>query len=81
MKNFLDGGKESETNTGSEVAERCGSQRKAEQVITEPSVSDNVKRTEEEAKSESDFNVNSNFKGNLVVDMAETALLSTTKLL
>ena len=51
VKNILDGNKDSEINSRSEVVKRCESQRSAEHVITEPSVSDNVKRTEEETES------------------------------
>ena len=51
VKNILDGNEESETNSRSKVVERCESQTSAEHVITEPSVSDNVKRTEEETES------------------------------
>ena len=52
----------------------------ADPVITKPSVSDNVKRTKEEAESESEFNINNNFKRNFEVDTAVTAVIGTTKL-
>ena len=81
MKNILDGNKDSETNSGSEVVERCESQRSAEHVLTEQSVYDNVKRTEEETESVSEFNVNNNFQGHFEVDKAETAVISTMKML
>ena len=81
MKNISDGNEESETNSRSKVVERCESQTSAEHVITEPSVSDNVKRTEEETESVSEFNVNSNFQGHFEVDKAETAVISTMKML
>ena len=80
VKNILDGNKESETNNRSEVAERCESHRSAEHVIIEPSVSENVKRTEEETESVSEFSVNNNFKRHFEVDRAETAVISTMKL-
>ena len=81
VKNILDGNKGSETNSRSEVVKRCESQRSAEHVITEPSVSDNVKRTEEETESVSEFNANSNFQGHFGVDKTETAVISTMKML
>ena len=81
VKNILDGNKDSETNIRSEVAKRCESQRSAEYVLTEQSVSDNVEKTEEETESVSEFNVNSNFQGHFEVDKAETAVISTTKML
>ena len=80
VKNILDGNKESETNNRSEVVERCESHRSAEHVIIEPSVSENVKRTEEETESVSEFSVNNNFKRHFEVDRAEKAVISTMKL-
>ena len=79
--NILDGNKESETNNRSEVVERCESQRSAEPVITEPPVSDNVKRTEEETKRVSEFNVNSNSKRHFEVFKPETTVISSMRLL
>ena len=81
VKNILDGNKESEISNRSEVVERCESQRSPEHVITEPSVSENVKSTEEKTERVSEFNVNSNFKGHFEVDKEETAVISTMKLL
>ena len=56
-------------------------QRIAEHVITEPSVSGNVKKVEEKTESVSEFKVNSNFKRHFEVGKAETAFISTMKLL
>ena len=56
-------------------------QRIAEHVITEPSVSGNVKMVEEKTESVSEFKVNSNFKRHFEVGKAETAFISTMKLL
>ena len=44
-------------------------------------MSDNVKRTEEETESVSQFNVNSNCHGHFEVDKAERAVISTMKML
>ena len=63
MKNIIDGNKNSESNSRSEVVERCESQRSAENVITKPLVSNHVKRTEEETECVSEFDVNGNFQG------------------
>ena len=38
VKNILNGNKDSEPNSRSEIVERCESQRSAEHVLTEPSV-------------------------------------------
>ena len=73
VKNILDWNKE--TNSRSEVVKRCESQRSVEYVITESSVSDNVKRMEEETESVSEFNVNSNFQWYFEVDKAEAAVI------
>ena len=63
VKNILDGNKNSESNSRSEVVERCESQRSAENVITKASVSSHIKRTEEETECVSEFDVNGNFQG------------------
>ena len=44
-------------------------------------VSNNKKRIEEETESNSEFNVNWDFKWNFEVDKAETAVVGTMKLL
>ena len=79
VKNILDGNKENETNSRSEVVEI--SQRSVEHVITEPSVIDICLKWRKKTESVSEFNVNSNFKGHFEVAKAETAVISAMKLL
>ena len=68
-----------DTNKESAVVKRY--QRIAEHVITEPSVSGNVKKVGEKTESVPEFKVNSNFKRHFEVGKAEIAFISTMKLL
>ena len=52
-----------------------------EKSFTEPSLNDNVKRTEEKTERVSEFDVNSNFQEYFKVDKAKIAAISTMKML